>query len=72
MIVPPEYLLGRALARDVIDNETGELLVECNTEITEDILDILAKQGAETIETLYTNGLWSVHLGYTASGSHPH
>ncbi|WP_347331075.1 DNA-directed RNA polymerase subunit beta [Marinimicrobium locisalis] len=57
MVVPPEYLLGRALAKDVIDNETGELLVECNAEITEEILEILAKQGINTIETLYTNEL---------------
>ena len=55
--VPEEYLLGRALARDVANNETGELLFECNTEITTDILESLLDAGVTKIETLYTNDL---------------
>ncbi len=57
MAVPAEYLLGRSLAKDVIDSETGEVLLECNTEITEEVLDKLAKAGVSNIETLYTNEL---------------
>src|SRR5690625_7017969 len=38
MEVPMEYLLGRALAKDVVDEKTGELLLECNTEITLEVL----------------------------------
>ncbi len=57
MKVPAEYLLGRALARDVIDEKTGELLLECNTEITADVLATIAKAGINKIETLYTNEL---------------
>ena len=52
-----DYLLGRSLAKDVINTNTGELLVECNTEITEETLLILNKAGVESIETLYTNDL---------------
>ena len=33
-----EYLLGRALAKDIADPKTGEILLECNTEITEENL----------------------------------
>jgi DNA-directed RNA polymerase subunit beta len=57
MEVPAEYLLGRALAKDVIDEKTGELLLECNTEITLEVLETLAKAGIKKIETLYTNEL---------------
>ena len=36
--VPEEYLLGRRLAKNVIYTATGELIVECNTEITEELI----------------------------------
>src|SRR5690606_27986226 len=57
MAVPAEYLLGRAFAKDVIDAETGEVLLECNTEITADTLEKLSSVNTQTIETLYTNEL---------------
>lgn len=57
MDVPPEYLLGRALAKDIIDAETGEVLVECNAEITEEVLEQLTSAGIKVVETLYTNEL---------------
>src|SRR5690606_21738738 len=57
MEVPSEYLLGRALAKDVIDTNTGEVLFECNSEITNEILAKLAASGIDKIETLYTNEL---------------
>tara|TARA_R110001599_G_scaffold244233_1_gene444179 strand:+ start:3968 stop:8041 length:4074 start_codon:yes stop_codon:yes gene_type:complete len=55
--IPPEYVHGRALAKNVVDKKTGEVLVECNTEITEEILAQLAETGVDVIETLYTNEL---------------
>ncbi len=57
MDVPSEYLLGRSLAKDVVDTRTGELLFECNTEITVDALNKLVAAGVQKIETLYTNEL---------------
>ena len=57
MEVPSEYLLGRSLAKDVVDTKTGEVLFECNTEITADTLAKLAAAGVDKIETLYTNEL---------------
>ena len=53
--VPEEYLLGRRLAKNVVDTETGELIVECNTEITEELLFSCVKKSIESFETLYTN-----------------
>ncbi len=57
LTVPREYLIGRALARDIIDTDTGEVLFECNTEITEEVLEGLSKAGVSELETLYTNEL---------------
>ena len=37
--VPAEYLHGRALAKDFVDPATGELLLECNTEITVEVVE---------------------------------
>ena len=55
--VPQEYLIGRSLAQDVADAKTGELLLECNTEITEENLALMLESGITDIETLYTNDL---------------
>jgi DNA-directed RNA polymerase subunit beta len=54
---PTTYLLGLAIAKDIIDESTGEVLVECNTEVTEETLEILQEAGVSVIETLYTNDL---------------
>lgn len=55
--VTQEYLIGRALAKDIADPKTGELLLECNTELTEENLPALIDAGIDQIETLYTNDL---------------
>ncbi|MCX2977497.1 DNA-directed RNA polymerase subunit beta [Candidatus Marimicrobium litorale] len=55
--IPVEYLYGRSLAKDVIDEKTGELVVECNTELSEEVLEKLGELGVKKIETLYTNEL---------------
>ena len=55
--VPAEYLIGRALARDVAAPKTGELLLECNSELTAESLQLLVDAGIKDIETLYTNDL---------------
>jgi len=55
--VPEEFLLGRILARSVIDKETGEILAPVNEEITEEILAKLKAAGITNINTLYINDL---------------
>lgn len=55
--VPADYVIGRTLAKNIVDTSTGEVLFECNTEITQEVLDKLVEAGIETIETLYTNDL---------------
>ncbi len=55
--MPDEYLLGRILARDVVDTKTGELLATANDELNDDHLVKFRKAGVERIETLYVNDL---------------
>jgi DNA-directed RNA polymerase subunit beta len=55
--VPREYLFGKVIAKDMINPETGEVICDCNAEITEEILTQLEEAGIKDIETLYTNEL---------------
>ena len=55
--VPEDYLLGRVLAKNVIDAETGEVIATANEEITESVLDKLREAKVKDIQTLYTNDL---------------
>lgn len=55
--VPSDYLLGKALARDLVNPETGEILAECNSEITAELLEEILALGVEKLETIYTNDL---------------
>jgi DNA-directed RNA polymerase subunit beta len=57
LLVPEAYLLGRSLARDVVDTNSGEVLFECNTEITTEVISKFAEVGINSIDTLYTNDL---------------
>jgi len=55
--IPSSYIHGRSLAKNIVDKKTGEVLVECNSEVTADIMATLAEAGVDVIETLYTNEL---------------
>ncbi|AHI29861.1 DNA-directed RNA polymerase subunit beta [Marinobacter similis] len=55
--VPTEYLYGRVLAKDMVDTKSGEVLVECNAELTEELVTKILDAGVTDIETLYTNDL---------------
>ncbi|MFX3658160.1 MAG: DNA-directed RNA polymerase subunit beta [bacterium] len=55
--VPREYLLERVIAKDIADQSTGEILVPCNTIITDEVLDKLLEAGVNQIATIYTNDL---------------
>jgi DNA-directed RNA polymerase subunit beta len=55
--VPEEFLIGRALALNVVDRETGEVIANANEEVTDQLLARLRAAGVETIQTIYTNDL---------------
>lgn len=54
---PREYLYGKALAKSIVDQETGEIIVEANAEITPDLIEKLLKAKITQFSTLYTNDL---------------
>jgi DNA-directed RNA polymerase subunit beta len=55
--VPEEFLVGRTLAKNVVDRETGELIARANDEITDTLLAKLREAGVSEIQTIYTNDL---------------
>ncbi len=55
--VPEEYLEGRTLAHDVVDESTGELIAEANTELTPELVQQIRDAGIKKIDTLYVNDL---------------
>ncbi len=55
--VPEDFLLGRVLAKNVVNAETGEVLANANDEITESLLGDLRAANVHEIQTLYTNDL---------------
>ena len=55
--VPLAYLYGKVTAKDLINEETGEIALESNTELTEETVEVLIEAGITSIETIYTNEL---------------
>ncbi len=55
--VPLEYLEGKVLAKNIVDEETGEFIAECNAELTPELVAALLESGISEFETLYTNDL---------------
>ncbi len=55
--VPTDYIVGRALATNIVDKATGEVLAKANDEITDELLQKLQDAGVTSIETIYTNDL---------------
>ncbi len=57
IVVPEDFIVGRVLAKNVVDKGTGEVVANANDEITETLLAKLREAGITTVETLYTNDL---------------
>ena len=55
--VQREYLLERITAEDLADQETGEILLPCNSIITDEVLDKLLEMKVSTIKTIHTNDI---------------
>jgi DNA-directed RNA polymerase subunit beta len=55
--VPDEFLLGRVVASNIVDKETGEVIANANDEITETLLEKLRQAGVAKFNTIYTNDL---------------
>ncbi|MBN2495369.1 MAG: DNA-directed RNA polymerase subunit beta [Deltaproteobacteria bacterium] len=55
--IQKDEILGKVAAHDVIDEETGEILMECNEGLSEEKIELLRKHGIEELEILYIDGL---------------
>ncbi len=57
LIVPDEFVIGKAIGKDVVDKATGEVIASANDEITEELFEKLREAGVKEFTTLYTNEL---------------
>jgi len=55
--VPESALIGRVIATDLVNTETGELIAKANDEITEDVLATIREAKIKSFDTLVTNEL---------------
>ncbi|MDY6981451.1 MAG: DNA-directed RNA polymerase subunit beta [Pseudomonadota bacterium] len=55
--VPAEFIIGNALAKEIVDKDTGEVKYGCNAEVTQEMLNTFVKTGVKEFETIYTNDL---------------
>jgi DNA-directed RNA polymerase subunit beta len=55
--VPAEYLIGKIIAHDIIDEESGEIVVNANDELTQEHIELIEKTNAKSIDTLFINDL---------------
>ena len=55
--ISDEYLYGKILGQDIIDEETGEILIPQNSSIDIDNIDLIKKLSLDKIEILYTNDI---------------
>ena len=53
----PEELTGKVAAHDIVDPETGEVVVEVNEELTEQKLERLREANIESFRILFIDGL---------------
>jgi len=57
LLVPSDYLLGKVLARNVINTETGEVIANANDELTEELIEALQEANVTELQTIYFNDI---------------
>ena len=55
--VEDDFLIGKVLAKDLFNQDTGEVLVSANTEIDQSIIETLREADISELHTLYINEL---------------
>ncbi len=55
--ISTEYIIGKSIANDIMDKETGDVLVAANTEITHEVLQVIHEAKITTINFIFTNDL---------------
>ncbi len=56
-VVPVEFVIGKILGKDLIDKDSGELILPANSEITEEHLAKFVELGVKSFETLHINDM---------------
>jgi DNA-directed RNA polymerase subunit beta len=57
LVVPANFLVGKVIAKDMVDSDTGELLAPANAEITEELLETFERFDINQFDTIYANDL---------------
>lgn len=57
LTVPSEMMIGKVIANNIMDEETGELIANANDEITPEMVEALIASGVQQVNTLFTNDL---------------
>ena len=52
LLLPPEALVGRYLARDLVNHETGEIYAEAGDELDATVIEALGEQGFQSFDVL--------------------
>ena len=55
--VPEDFIVGKILADNLVDAETGEVFANANDEITQDLLALIRQNGIKKIKTIFTNDI---------------
>jgi DNA-directed RNA polymerase subunit beta len=55
--VEDDFLIGKVLAKDIFNQDTGEVLVSANTEIDQSIIEAIREVNITELHTLYINEL---------------
>ncbi|PCH65731.1 MAG: DNA-directed RNA polymerase subunit beta [Gammaproteobacteria bacterium] len=57
LTIPASYLVGKVIANDMIDTDSGEVILSANDEITEETLETFERFDVTTVEVIYSNDL---------------
>jgi len=57
LTAPADFLIGRVVATDMIDTDSGEVIISANDEITEETLETFERFDISVIDTIYSNDL---------------
>ena len=55
LAVPDDFVVGKILSENLVDEETGEIFASANDEISEELLGLIRDKGIKQIKTIFTN-----------------
>ena len=55
LAVPEDFVMGKILAENLVDEETGEFFASANDEVTEELLAMIRDKGIKQVKTIFTN-----------------